>query len=293
MAVKYSSVNSMHCCLILSAPRAKPSQVPTLPQLVAPWQHEETTPNRPLLKPHTSPCQPGHPPDKTASSFPSSDVHHSFTELEKQGKVSGAIKRLEDLESRIAGLEQANLLRSLGRNPTPADSGRERGRVGGQVGLERLLSEMASHLKRLEERVLQNEQRILRGEAQSTTLVQWMQDTERKVTETQRELAAKREEQGVGLEGLRERVHQLEQRQLQLANFSQGSQEGLAAQVRRVGEETRRLNSRVETMSGSVGGKMNALEHRHSVLVSKRLMSCTQMCCLLPIVHTGGEYAGC
>ncbi|CAI8015598.1 hypothetical protein GBAR_LOCUS9636 [Geodia barretti] len=246
-----------------SPARVKPSQVPTLPQLVAPWQHEETTPNRPHLQPHTSPCQPSHLPDKTAPSFPSSDIHHSFTELEKQGKVSGAIKRLEDLESRMAGLEQANLLRSLDRNPIPEDSGRERGRGGRQVELERLLSEMAPHLTRLKERVLQNEQRILREEVHSTTLVQLTQDTERKVLETQREVAAKREEQGASLEELRERAHQLEQRQLQLANFSQGSQEGLAAQLRRVGEETRR---RVETMSGSVGEKMNALEHRHSAL---------------------------
>ena len=193
----------------------------------------------------------------------------------------------------MAGLEQANLLRSLDRNPIPEDSGRERGRGGRQVELERLLSEMAPHLTRLKERVLQNEQRILREEVHSTTLVQLTQDTERKVMETQREVAAKREEQGASLEELRERAHQLEQRQLQLANFSQGSQEGLAAQLRRVGEETRRLNSRVETMSGSVGEKMNALEHRHSALVSKRFMSCTRMYCLLPIVHTGAEFAGC
>ena len=162
----------------------------------------------------------------------------------------------------MAGLEQANLLRSLGRDQTHEDHGRERGKRG--VELEMLLSEMSSHLKRLEERVFQNEQRILREEAQMKTLVQSTEETQRKVTEAQRELAAKSEEHEASLNGLRERLHQMEQRQLQLTNFSQ---EELVAQLRGVGEEMRTLKGRIETMSSSVGGKMNALDHRHSVLV--------------------------
>ena len=260
--------------------RAKSSQVPFLPPLVAPWQQEQTTPNRPHLKPHTSPCQPGSPPDRVTTSFSSSDLHHSAAELERGG---GATERPKDLESRMAGLEQANLLGNLAKNLTGEDQGRERG--GRELqGSESLLSEMTTLLKRLEQRVSQNEQRMLREEAQVTTLVQSMQETERKILEVQRQLTARREEQGVRLEGLGERLIQLEQRQLQLANFSQQAQEGVAVQLGRVGEEMKTLRSHVKALSSSVGGKMNALDHRHGVLVSKyhtpyvSQHSCTPVC---------------
>lgn len=218
------------------AHRAKPSQVPSLPRLVAPWQHEETTPNRPHPKPHTS-TQPVDPLANKA--LPSSNLHP----------------------------EQINLLGSLGGDQNEGDSDGERGRRGAQEALERLAAEITSHLRRLEERTSQNEQRILREETQMSSLIQLAQETERRVLDIQRQLVAKRDEQGASLEGVRERLNQVEQRQLQLANFSQQSQEGLAAQLRRVGEEMGTLKSRVEKLSGSVGGKMSALDHRQSALV--------------------------
>ena len=166
------------------------------------------------------------------------------------------------MESRIASVEQANTVGSMVEVSTGDVRGREEGR--GEGAFQR---EMTSHMKQLEQRVLQHEHR---ESAQMATLVQSTQETQRRIVEVQRQLETERREQGEGLRGLKERLEQLEQRQLQLAELSRKTHEGLSTGVGRVGKEMGRLRARVETQ-GSVGGQMIALGHRHSRLVS--------MCC--------------
>ena len=173
------------------------------------------------------------------------------------------------MESRIAGVEQANTVGSMVEAPTGDVRGREEGRGEGafQKEMARISSEMTSHLKQLEQRVFQNEHR---ESAQMATLVESTQETQRRIVEVQRQLETERREQGEGLRGLKERLEQLEQRQLQLAESSRKTNEGLSTGVGRVGKDMGMLRARVETQ-GSVGGQMIALGHRHSRLVS--------MCC--------------
>lgn len=178
--------------------------------------------------------------------------------------------RLEKLESRVTVLEQANgaLPGQLDIKSVATNTARDVEQKSLKEELARISSEINTRLERIEHRVLLNERSIHTEEARLTTLVQSTQEIERGILDGQRQLLLRREDQGARLEGVRESVHQLEQRQLQLGEFGRQAQAGCAMEVGRVGEEVRKMKSRMENMKGDVGGKLKDLERGHRVLVS-------------------------
>ena len=176
--------------------------------------------------------------------------------------------KLEQLQSRVSVLERANrtileqlaAAEAMGRRSGGEDSMKEE--------LLRISSEIYLRLGKVEHKVSLNERSIHMEEARVSTLVQSTQEIERGILVGQKHLLARRGEQGAQLEGLRESVHQLEQRQVQLGELSRHGQAGLAAEVGRVGEEVGRIKSRVENSNADIAGKLNGLEHENRILVS-------------------------
>lgn len=180
------------------------------------------------------------------------------------------VTRTEILESRVALLEQTTrgLLGQLATKNAAVDLG---GREGEGSSLEeelaRIWPEVQSRLEKIEHRVSLNEYSLRAEEARVTTLVKSTQEIERGILDGQRQLLERREKQGAHLEGVKESVHQLEQSQLQLGEFVRQNQAGLAAELGRLGEEVRRVRGHVESVRGSVGGKLKELEREQRVLV--------------------------
>ena len=133
--------------------------------------------------------------------------------------------------------------------------------------LGRIWPEIQSRLEKIEQRVSLNERRLREEETRMTTLVKSTQEIERGILDGQRQLLEKREEEGARLEEVKESIHQLEQRQLQLGEFGRHSQASLAAELGRLGEEVRRAIGHAESVKGSVGERFKELEHDQRVLV--------------------------
>ena len=198
-----------------------------------------------------------------------SGSQHTVSDEEGGGRNPDAT-RLEKLESHVAHLEQTtrSLLGQVAITTVAADSGRDREEHSFKEELARVCSEIQSRLEKIEHRVSLNEYSMRAEEARVTTLVKSTQEIERGILDGQRQLLERREEQGARLEGVKESVHQLEQRQLQLAEFGQQTQASLAAEVGRQSEEVRRVRGHVENVRGSVGGKLKELEREQRVLAS-------------------------
>ena len=214
--------------------------------------------------PHHTPV-PACPPQNKVSSA-------SSIASEKEGDVEkSAAMRRESLECRLATLEQANLQgRPSGWKAVPVAGreGGEGGEMGSQEGLVRLSSEINARLERMERRMSVNERRILAEESRVTTLVKSTQEIERGILDGQRQLIARREEQGTHVEGMRERLHQLEQCQMQLGEFCRQAQDAFVMGVGRTRGEVDTVRSHMETMGGSIAGKLNSLEQGLTLLVS-------------------------
>lgn len=249
------------------AHRTRPSQVPALPPLVAPWQQEETIPNNPRPQP------PTHPPHTNAPSSPSNEVssssshHHPGSKWDEEGVNK---TRLEKLELRVTILEQMNcaLLEQLAASKTDQDAEEKM-----KEKLARMLPETNSRLEKLEHRVLLNEHSIRSEEARVTALVKSTQEIEQGILDGQKQLLQRRDDHSACLEGLRESVHQLEQKQLQLGEFARQVHTSFAMEARRLGEGVKKMKNHVENTRGSIGGKLKELEHGHRALVSSGLVT--------------------
>lgn len=182
-------------------------------------------------------------------------------------QIAATLRRLDKLETRVTSLEQLELLgRQLAIEPVAAVEREKKENIDKlQEDLKIISNEIHLQLNQVEQRLTQNERRSLTEEGRVTALVKSTQEIEKGILEGQQQLLSRRDEQIVHLELLRERLHQQEQRQLQLTEFSRQSQERFAAQVGRVREEVRAVKSSVETLNNV---RINTLEHGHCVLVS-------------------------
>lgn len=185
--------------------------------------------------------------------------------------------RLEKLEMRVTILEQMNcaLLEQLAASKTDQEEGEMKEK------LARMLSETNSQLEKLEHRVLLNEHSIRSEEARVTTLVKSTQEIEQGILDGQKQLLQRRDDHSACLEGVKESVHQLEQKQLQLGEFAQQVHASFAMEARRLGEGVKKVKNHIENTRESIEGKLKELEHTHRALVSNELATFTYIPALL------------